>query len=512
MKKQLILILFLLTVSIAVAGEIRSLWIVPWDISCPSDIDQMIADAVSARQNELLVEVRYRSDALYTPNRLSNKYHNPEPKSYVLKDPSFDALDYILKKAKPLGFSVQAWVVVFNATPVLEKRLKENYIYQNHQNWITWDNKGRLMDAKTHLGYFIDPGIPAVQDYTLEVLSDLVSGYPELDGLHLDYIRYPNQNLGYHPTSRSRFEAAQRKDRSLSFNDWRTSLITEFVRKCHQRIKEINPYIQLTAAVISDITQAKRDYAQNWTDWLKEGIIDKVYPMAYNVIYDTFEAELKRPMLPEYKDKIVVGLRAWDANGLGLMPQNNPQYNIYDIQRRIDYIREQDFSGIALFSYSGLKVDDALYALAESSYPPLERDILLASALPVETEISLSKEPQEPLLDDLVELASFEEGLEEAATAIPIISGKHFNFTPLLGSYEITLSLPFEGRWLWQIYSEEGRLLYERKGLYLGGENIIYWNAILNDGSQALELAHHLKLSSLSPSSPYEIEESIHLE
>ncbi|HOH60801.1 MAG TPA: hypothetical protein PLI73_07795, partial [Candidatus Cloacimonadota bacterium] len=60
MKKAIFLILvFNLAI---LKAEIRSLWVLPWNIKTPSAIDKLIEDAILYNQNELLVEVRYRSD------------------------------------------------------------------------------------------------------------------------------------------------------------------------------------------------------------------------------------------------------------------------------------------------------------------------------------------------------------------------------------------------------------------------------------------------------------------
>ncbi|MDD2506333.1 MAG: hypothetical protein PHQ78_03340 [Candidatus Cloacimonetes bacterium] len=79
--KRLEILILILTALTALSAELRSLWVLPWDIKSPEAIDELIDDAVQNHQNELLVEVRYRSDALYTPNRTGYRYFNPEHRS-----------------------------------------------------------------------------------------------------------------------------------------------------------------------------------------------------------------------------------------------------------------------------------------------------------------------------------------------------------------------------------------------------------------------------------------------
>ncbi len=124
--KRLEILILILTALTALSAELRSLWVLPWDIKSPEAIDELIDDAVQNHQNELLVEVRYRSDALYTPNRTGYRYFNPEPRSYILEDDGFDPLEYIIRQAHAHHLKVQAWVIVFNATPLKQELVAEN--------------------------------------------------------------------------------------------------------------------------------------------------------------------------------------------------------------------------------------------------------------------------------------------------------------------------------------------------------------------------------------------------
>lgn len=473
-------------------------------------IDQIIDDAIMANQNELLVEIRYRSDALYEVNRRGNKYLNPEPQSYILKDENFDPLGYTLQKAKPLGLKVQAWVVVYNATPSLPRLLDINYIYTHKPHWITWKQGKPMSDAKEQFGFFIDPGIPEVRDYLLDVFSDIVYGYPELDGLHLDYIRYPNHKYGYHPISTSRYEEALLTEPNLSWNDWRIRQVSDFVGMLRTRIKEINPDILLTAAVFADLREAQRTYAQDWHAWLKDGLIDLAYPMAYHLNYDSFMRQMSINELADYKDKIIVGLRAWDVAGKSLKAEISPKYNVNHIRNRIDYIRANDFAGIALFSYSGIKEGEALDVLARMAYPPQEPIIEeLAMDDAFEHEEEQSPEPSEsPVISE--SLSPEPAALEVAYIQPPQIEELKSDEMPALrnfdtktrlstmsGSYVLSMQLPKSGKWTWRICDQYGKVLYTRKRSFMQGYNEDYWLGIFTDGNhlqtQSYLISFHLE-------------------
>ncbi|MDD3523902.1 MAG: family 10 glycosylhydrolase [Candidatus Cloacimonetes bacterium] len=446
--KRYLLILLLSTI-FSLSAEIRSLWVLPWNITSPSQIDQVIEDAIAANQTELLVEVRYRSDALYRPNRKGDRFFNPEPRSYILKDPSFDPLEYTIYAAKNKNLKVQAWVIVFNATPTAREYVAINHIYNNHPEWITHDKDGRQMRSSEQFGYFIDPGIPEVQEYLLDVFSDIVYGYPELDGLHLDYIRYPSSAWGYHPISVNRYQESIREGELLSWNQWRTQQVTEFVEKCYQQIKSINPKMLLTAAVFSNINDARTAYAQDWYDWLNKGIIDRIYPMAYHLDYDNFRNQLASMKNEQKDDKLVIGLRAWDAKGKSLMPLDSPSYNISHINKRIALIREGGFAGIALFSYDGIIKKQALTSLTNLAFPALEQ-------IPEPTVEELAEIPLSP----------------DASVSI------------VAGSYVIQLSVPSEGRWNIEILNLFNDVLHDKQRVFNTGLNELYWSGETKEGTK----------------------------
>jgi uncharacterized lipoprotein YddW (UPF0748 family) len=450
--------LILLTVA-SLQAEVRAVWAMPWDIDTPEAIDTLIKTALDNNQNELLVEVRYRSDALYDTSLGAFQYPNPEPKSYVLKNTDFDALTYVLNHAHQAGLKVQAWVIVFNATPVDAKLIQSNYIYRNHRDWITYDESGVKSNSSGQFGNFIDPGIPEVQEYLLNVFSNLAIGYPELDGIHLDYIRYPEPSKGYHPISVERYKEYCRNQMEIGFNEWRIMQISGFVEKLYRQLKQINPRLIVSAAVFADIADANVAYAQDWPAWLKGGFIDRVYPMAYNVKFDTHKRQVEQMKLINMDKNIIVGLRAWDEKGRSLSVGSGTSYNVNDIARRVELSRELGFGGTALFSYAGLKVGNA--------WQQLKRLCYLDYQCPIEDSGS-------------------SKNVGEADAKIAAKGN----------SYVLDFLIPSEGRWSWEIH--DGNHVFQRRRYYLQGNNRDFWNGLftissegsgkINPGQYVLEL------------------------
>ena len=202
----------------------------------------------------------------------------------------------------------------------------------------------------------------------------------------------------------------------------------------------INPALQLTAAVFPDIAEANVDYAQDWQSWLKKGIIDCVYPMAYDVQYAKFQKQLAQIKLSGREEKIVIGLRAWNGNGNTLAVGKSNSYNVKEIAKKIALVRNCDFAGVSLFNYSGLQKGNAFAQLARLSFPE-KKEYPLGKVAAKVTDVT-SPEPK------------------YAAEA------KLFR---LNNEIIMQLKIPQEGLWNWELYKDT--LLVSNQRFYQKGEN-----------------------------------------
>jgi uncharacterized lipoprotein YddW (UPF0748 family) len=443
MRRYLTLLLLLLAIQLAAympAEEIRSIWVLPWNISNKESVDTFLARASEARQTDIFIEVRYRADALYKTNRVEDEFPNPEPQSSVLNGSGFDPLGYALVEAHKRNMRVHAWFVVYNSTPVDSTLMARNYIYKNHNDWITFNQKLLRDNPGKNSGHFVDPGLPEVRRYLLDVLGDLLSGYPQLDGLHLDYVRYPSSTLGYHPISVSRFNSVK-EILELNWNTWKTLQVTTFVEQAGELARRLVPGITISAAVLADYQEALKYNAQNWPDWLARGLVDFVVPMAYQQNTGDFERILDKIGDLGFKDRIVIGIRAWNDNGNSLAAKTyRGSYDVRDVADRISQVRKLGFAGVSLFSYEGLSRDNALSQLAELAFPA---------------------------------------GIDTAS-----VSGASISVFPEGSTYHMELQIPREGRWMVELRNSTGEKLYQSKRYYLEGLNRDYWNGILANGTQ----------------------------
>lgn len=256
--------------------QFRGMWVNAWShgLKSEAEIDHMIAAAREANINALLVEVRRRADALY--------HSSLEPMESDVP-PGFDPLATVIRKAHAAGIEVHAWMVMMPATSAKQEPLPPGNVYRQHPDWATWSASGAPMHYGQEEGIFLDPGVPAVQDYLVAVARDLVTHYA-VDGLHLDYIRYPGRKYGYNPVSVRRFKDETGHTPSGApelWSQWRRQQVDNLVRRISEMANAVRPGIQMSAAVFPDQDESYNYKLQDWGLWLRRGWIDFVVPMNY---------------------------------------------------------------------------------------------------------------------------------------------------------------------------------------------------------------------------------------
>jgi uncharacterized lipoprotein YddW (UPF0748 family) len=220
-------------------------------------------------------------------------------------------------------------------------------------------------------GLYLDPAAPGVADWLVALSSELVTRYPALSGLHLDYIRYPDVlpftpgtrfgvglDFGYGAPTRARFaqETGKRApfessiENSEAWDDWRRERVSALVREIARTARAQHPGIALSAAVWSHADRAYLAIQQDWRAWLEEGSLDFAVPMAY-----TRDDRLLRYQAEGFAglpiaDRIWVGLGTW-------LFASEPQRALAQIQ----LVKDAGVLDIALFSYDSIASEPSLH-------------------------------------------------------------------------------------------------------------------------------------------------------
>lgn len=265
---QLLLLLFFIPVQSQPKYEVRAVWLttiggIDWPQSYAHDgmgireqqqqfcriLDQLKAINV----NTVLLQTRVRSTTIYPSNI--------EPWDGCLSgkpgvSPGYDALQFAIDECHRRGMELHAWVVTIpigkwntygcrqlrRQHPSLVKRIGEEG-YLNPDSWLT-------------------------ADYLADICEEITRGY-DVDGIHLDYIRYPETWKGY-------------KDNRH---------ITRIVQRIHQKVKLYKPWVKLSCSPIGKYDNLSRYRSNGWDalnrvgqdaqGWLRDGLMDQLYPMMY---------------------------------------------------------------------------------------------------------------------------------------------------------------------------------------------------------------------------------------
>lgn len=305
----------------------------------PAEVDALINDIQSLKMNTIFAQMRKRGDAYYRKTTVAPFTEDP----LVPKD--FDPFEYLLKKAHAAGIQVHAWVNAMTLWKNQEQKPRaENHLFHTHgfkvkeeDNWLNCDDKGAVIFP---VGYFLDPGHPAVGEHLAQVVTEIISNYP-VDGIHLDYIRYPEtsedtnnptRGVGYNAVSVRRFNELHKKTGKPSINDpvwnaWRREQVTSVVMRIKQAIVTHKPNVIYSAALIpwGDGPLTEEGWSksapyirvfQDWHHWRREGLLDVTIPMNYDRETNPKHAEFFNNWIAfekryRYRSKLIIGIGSY---------------------------------------------------------------------------------------------------------------------------------------------------------------------------------------------------------
>src|SRR5262245_176931 len=325
---------FVIDASGQTGGQYRAFWVDTFNtpLNNHNDVVTVVNNARMANANALIVQARRRGDSWYL-NSLE-----PSP-DFIPIAPGFDPLQDLINEAHSHGIEVHAFVIIcavwnknpnFAPTATLGPPTSPNHIFNRHggydpvtrqiipgpDNWLTRtllpDGTGGISFQGHRVGaeFWMEPGHPEAAAFTVDLLMHLVRNY-DLDGLHLDRIRYPEisisgqtpstgTNIGYNDTNVARFQrrhgiaagSPPPAQNDPLWNQWRRDQVSNLVRRIYLNTIALKPQMKISAALIAfgggPTTEASWNSAeaywrvyQDWRAWTEEGILDIAMPMNY---------------------------------------------------------------------------------------------------------------------------------------------------------------------------------------------------------------------------------------
>ncbi|MGJ3252659.1 MAG: glycoside hydrolase family 10 protein [Elainellaceae cyanobacterium] len=284
----------------------------------------------------------------------------------------WDPLEVAVELAHERGIELHAWVWVFAVgnqrhNPIVN--LPVDYIgpiISAHPDWANFDHRGHMIPPG-QTKPFLDPANPEVRSYLSRLFNEIVTQY-DVDGLQLDYIRYPFQDAGagrtygYGIAARQQFQAMtgvdpvtiSPRDRQLwhRWTTFRTNQINSFVAETSTQLRQRRPDLILSAAVFAFSEHERvQKIQQNWEVWARRGDVDLIVPMSYALDANRLQ-RLTRPWFDEDAD----------LGSVLVLPSirllNLPESATLD---QIQALRDMPAGGYSLFAVENL--DESLHAI-----------------------------------------------------------------------------------------------------------------------------------------------------
>ncbi|MGA2255417.1 MAG: family 10 glycosylhydrolase [Thermoguttaceae bacterium] len=204
------------------------------------------------------------------------------------------------------------------------------------------------------------PSHPENFKFEVDTMVEVARMYP-VDGLHFDYIRYPDGEHCYCDGCRKRFEADSGKpvaewpgdcyhgSRRDEYRTWRCRQITRVVEAVSREAKRVRPGIKISAAVFGGYPSCRQTVGQDWVAWVKAGYLDFICPMDYSASDDAF-ADLVASQV------YFVGGRVPIYAGIGATAVNPPM-TAPQVLRQIEKARSLGASGFSIFNLDGKTIE-----------------------------------------------------------------------------------------------------------------------------------------------------------
>ena len=293
------------------------------------ELCHILDELQQANFNTVLFQTRLRGDVIY-PSQF-------EPFAESLtgtegKNPGYDPLRFAIEECHKRGMELHAWIVAIPIGNTRQVRtLGKNALTRKHPSLCKQFNGS----------WYLDPGNPETDDYLANIVREIVSGY-DVDGIHLDYIRYPEQGERFPDQSTYR-----KYGKKQDLKQWRRNNITRIVRRIYTETKSLKPWVKVSSSPIGKYraSQGWNAYDEVYQDaqqWLREGIHDALFPMMY------FRGNHFYPFALDWKEN---KNGRWIVPGLGIyfLHPSELDWKLDEVVRQIYFIRSIGLDGQAYF-------------------------------------------------------------------------------------------------------------------------------------------------------------------
>lgn len=288
----------------------------------------------AANFNTVLLQTRLRGDLIY-PSSIETFAESLTGNTG--RNPGYDPLAFAIEECHKRGMELHAWLVTIPAGNTRQvKLLGKNSVVR----------KNRKICKLYRGNWYLDPGNPETKEYLSHIVKEITARY-DIDGIHFDYIRYPEGAENFPDT-----DSFRKYGRGKNLKQWRRDNITDIVRRLYTDIKALKPWVKVSSSPIGKYRDTNRYTSRGWNaydvvhqdaqKWLKEGIHDALFPMMY------FQGNNFYPFALDWKENCS---NRWVIPGLGIyfLSPDEQNWPLAEIVRQIHFTRQVKLNGQAYF-------------------------------------------------------------------------------------------------------------------------------------------------------------------
>ena len=274
-----------------------------------NELRDMLDKLQLANINTVLLQTRVRATTIY-PSDI-------EPWDGCMsgipgKTPGYDPLAFAIDECHKRGMELHAWVVSipigkWNGYGCRQLRKKRPDIVK------------RIADEG-----FVNPEKTAAADYIASICAEITEKY-DIDGIHLDYIRYPE-------TWQGRIDVVKGRKN-----------ITRIVEKVATEVKARKPWVKMSCSPVGkhdDLARfssygwnARTKVCQNAQKWLADGLMDQLYPMMY------FRGNQYFPFAVDWKENDC-GKAVASGLGIYFLSPKEKDWDINVLRRQLHFLKD----------------------------------------------------------------------------------------------------------------------------------------------------------------------------
>lgn len=298
------------------------------------ELRQILDRLKAGNFNTVLLQTRLRGDMIYPSSieGFAEALTGTEG-----RNPGYDPLAFAIEECHKRGMELHAWIVTI---PIGNDR----QVSLAGRNSVV--RKQRSLCKHYQGSWYLDPGNPGTKDYLSRIVKEVVNRY-DVDGIHFDYIRYP-ENARNFPDG----DTFRRYGNGKSLQQWRRDNVTAIVRQLYADIKALKPWVKVSSSPIGKYDDTNRYPSRGWNalntvyqdaqQWLREGIHDALFPMMY------FKDNQFYPFALDWEENRE---GRWVVPGLGayFLAPSEGNWPLSELVRQISFSREIGLNGQAYF-------------------------------------------------------------------------------------------------------------------------------------------------------------------